>query len=163
MSLIPTLLIRTCKILTFHAFFRQVEIMKTGKFRHDDLVDNFLLKVGTVSSLCLFLLSVHCVKTRVTEMDGSIRHGISLGKTLLNWTSKKDGCNHGYKYINVTEGENSFFPVLLLCLYRSTHFISWGARRSFISVFRVMRIFSDPPHIDTPLHSVSKIHFWSKN
>ena len=73
---------------------------------------------------------------------------------------KKDGCNHGYKYINVTEGENSFFSdVLLLSLYRSTHFISWGARRSFISVFRVMRIFSDPPHIDTPLHSVSKTHF----
>ena len=35
--------------LTFRAFF-DVEIMKTGKFRHDDLVDNFLLKVGTVSS-----------------------------------------------------------------------------------------------------------------
>ena len=48
-SLIPTLLI-FCKILTFHAFF-EVEIMKTGKFRHEgDLVDNFLLKVGTVSS-----------------------------------------------------------------------------------------------------------------
>ena len=42
------------------------------------------------------------------------------------------------------------FVVSVTIFYRSAHFISWGARRSFISVFRVMRIFSDPPNIDTP-------------
>ena len=101
-------------------------------------------------------------------MDGSIRHGISLGKTLLNWTwLKKDWGNHGYKYINVTQykrkREKLFswdlsIVVSVRIFYRSTHFISWGARRSSISVFRVMRIFSDPMHIDSLNPHPSSFH-----
>ena len=37
------------------------------------------------------------------------------------------------------------------CVFIAPHTsLVGGARRSFISVFRVMRIFSDPPNIDTP-------------